>query len=178
MTTFDRFETAVDRGAYVRWPGGGGFQPVTLRVNGVDLLDLLRRVEIPFVEAEFDRRIREGESPEELAPRGSLAGQYLYLSPGMTFRPSRNFLGEAYAHGFVAPREKSILLQCTCGITDCWFLLARITVEDDRVTWSDFEQFHRDWRYDLGPFVFERAAYEHQLAPRDGNGSLASDTIG
>jgi len=102
------------------------------------------RVELPFAEAEFDRRIREGESPEELVPRGSLAGQYLYLSPGMTFRPSRNFLGEAYAHGFVAPCEKSILLQCTCGITDCWFLLARITIEDDRVTWSAFEQFHRD----------------------------------
>jgi hypothetical protein len=36
------------------------------------------------------------------------------------------------------------------------------------VTWSDFEQFHRsDWRYDLGPFVFERAAYEAQLAARE-----------
>ncbi|MGC4115157.1 MAG: hypothetical protein QM765_11220 [Myxococcales bacterium] len=77
-------------------------------------------------------------------------------------------LGEPYKHCFKTspddPRNtKSLVLSCTCGVTECWFLLVSITVHPDRVEWSDFCQFHRDWHYDLGPFVFERKAYEAAL---------------
>jgi len=58
-----------------------------------------------------------------------------------------------------------MLLRCTCGINECWFLLVTITVLDAFVVWTDFEQFHRHWVYDLGPFVFAKQAYLEALAP-------------
>jgi hypothetical protein len=164
----DQFEVRVDPAHYIRWPGGGGFQPVELRVNGVGLIDIIREVELPYAQREYDERTAAGESGEGLGPRGALAGDYLYLPASEVFLPSRNLLGEPYRHGFVTepddPRDrKSLLLSCTCGITDCWFLLATITVSERTVEWSDFCQFHRDWRYDLGSFVFDRTKYEAQL---------------
>ncbi|MGC4115156.1 MAG: hypothetical protein QM765_11215 [Myxococcales bacterium] len=45
---FDRFEVLVDPTQYVRWPNGGGFQPVELRINGVSLIELVRKVELPL----------------------------------------------------------------------------------------------------------------------------------
>lgn len=62
-------------------------------------------------------------------------------------------------------RRKATVLGCTCGIVECWFLMVEITLLDDVVIWSDFEQFHRPWVYALGPFVFDRAAYERALEP-------------
>jgi hypothetical protein len=168
MRTLDRFEVHVDPAGYVAWPGGGGFQPVEIRVNGRGLIDLVREVELPHARREHDERIAAGAAPDELGARDALAGEYLYLPGSEIFLPSRNLLGEPYRHGFItAPEDprnrKSLLLQCTCGITDCWFLLATITATDDTVTWSDFCQFHRVWGYDLGPFVFDRRSYEAQL---------------
>ncbi|WP_437287423.1 hypothetical protein [Sorangium sp. So ce406] len=165
----DQLEIRVDSAHYIRWPGGGGFQPIELRVNGRGLIDLVREVELPHAQSEYDRRIAAGETAEELGPRGALAGSYLYLSGCDVFLPSRNLLGEPYRHGFGTepddPRNrKSLLLQCTCGITDCWFLLATITVTEDTVAWSDFCQFHRNGSYDVRPSVFDRRQYEAQLA--------------
>jgi hypothetical protein len=165
---FDELEVRVDPASYVRWPNGGGFQPIELRINGRGLVDLVREAELPHAIAEYDTRIAEGEAPEELGPRDELAGRYLYLSARDIFLPSRNLLGEPYQHGFGTkpddPRNrKSLLLGCTCGITDCWFLLAAIAVTERTVVWSDFCQFHRDWKYDLRPFVFDREIYEAAL---------------
>ncbi|WP_437807173.1 hypothetical protein [Sorangium sp. So ce1078] len=164
----DELEVYVDSAHYVRWPGGGGFQPVELRVNGRGLIDWVREVELPCAEREYDDRIAAGETAEELGPRGALAGSYLYPAGCHVFLPSRNLLGEPYRHGFGTEPEdprnrKSLLLQCTCGIPDCWFLLATITVNAATVVWSDFCQFHRPWRYDLPTFVFDRGQYEAQL---------------
>jgi hypothetical protein len=169
MPAFDRFEVHVDPASYVAWPNGGGFQPVEIRVNGRGLIDLVREVELPHARREYDKRVAAGDAPDELGPRGwFLAGDYLYLNAGSIFLPSKNLLGEPYDHGFVTepddPRNrKSLLLQCTCGVTECWFLLATITVTERTVSWSDFCQFHRRWSYDLGPFVFDRRSYEGQL---------------
>lgn len=164
----DQLEVHVDPAHYVRWPSGGGFQPVELRVNGRGLIDLVREVELPYAHSEYDNDIASGEAAEELGPRDGLAGNYLYLPGSHVSPPSKGLLGEPYPHGFITepddPRNrKSLLLSCTCGITDCWFLLATITVTADTVVWSDFCQFHRDWIYDLGPFVFDRGRYEAAL---------------
>src|SRR5690349_21136747 len=107
----DVLTVVVDPAHYVRWPNGGGYQPVALQVNGVDLIDLVAAAERPFA--------------------GDNAGAYLHLNGGDVFPPSRNLLGEPYRHGFGIPADdrrnrQSLLLQCTCGITDCWFLLATI----------------------------------------------------
>lgn len=164
----DHFEVRVSPAHYIHWPGGGGFQPVELRVNGVGLIEIVRDLELPEAYREYDERIGGGESAEELGPRGALAGAYLYPNGGHVFLPSKNLLGESYRHGFTTDPDdtrnhKSLLLQCTCGITECWFLLATITVSAEVVVWSDFCQFHRDWRYNVAPFVFDRRAYEAQL---------------
>lgn len=164
----DQLEVRVDPALYIPRPDGGGFQPIELRVNGVGLIDLVRELELPYAFREYDADIAAGATAEELGPRGALAGQYSYPSSSDIFLPSRNLLGEPYPHGFgTAPDDplnrKSLLLECECGNSGCWFLLATITVTDDTVVWSDFCQFHRDWKYDLGPLVFDRASYETQL---------------
>jgi len=165
---FDRFETRIDRTAYVSWPNGGGYQPIEFCINDVSFIELVRRAELPNAEAEFDAHIIAGEKALTLEPRGGLAGAYQYLPADKVFLPSRNLLGEPYKCGLISSpndrrNKKSLLLQCTCGVTECWFLLATITVDPTSVTWSDFCQFHRAWQYDLGPFTFERANYEAQL---------------
>jgi hypothetical protein len=161
----DRLEIQTPPDLYVRSPGGGGFQQVEMRINGEALIDIVRRIELPYAEREFDERVAAGETAEELGERGSLAGAYLYLPRVVALPPSRNFFGKPYRHGFVTDandpvNKKSLILQCTCGITDCWFLVVDITLGDLTVTWDHFQQFHRDWIYDTKPFVFDRAEYE------------------
>ena len=130
-----------------------------VEINGLDLLDLVRAVERHSVEQEIAERIAAGEAPIE-----DFSGQYMALSlhelrKGLRGDPT----GTSARHFVLAPddprRDKITLLGCDCGIVECWFLLARITLLDELVVWSEFEQFHRNWRYDLGPFVFEREAY-------------------
>jgi len=128
---------------YVRWPNGGGFQQVEMLINGCPLIEIIRQGELPYVREEWDERVADGEPEQELGARDSLAGQYLYLPPSIVYPPSQNFFGAAYDHGFRTEPEdpvnsKSLLLQCTCGITDCWFLLANIVVGEDTVTWDRF----------------------------------------
>ena len=165
----DRFEARVEPVAYdFIWPEAEEYRRVELRVNGIGLIDMVREVELPFAVREYNDRVAAGESAADLGPRDGLAGNYIYPTVASTFHPSRQLLGETYKHGFLTevndPRSgKSLLLGCTCGIIDCWFLLAKITVDEATVTWSDFIQFHRDWTYDLGPFVFDRREYEAQL---------------
>ncbi len=140
-----------------------------LEINGRDLIEWIYDVERPLVDEEL--AADDGEAPD----RGEdFAGQYLGLGESVYRLPSRALLGEvpsweASVAFQTAPddprRRKTTLLDCTCGISECWFLLATITVLDDVVIWSDFEQFHRAWVYDLGPFVFDREAYLASIAP-------------
>jgi hypothetical protein len=123
----------------------------------------VRAVERPHARREAEAR---GEDPAD----DTIAGEYLGLPESRLRLPSRALLDRPLGieDGFVlAPddprRGKATVLGCTCGIIECWFLMVRITLLDDVVIWSDFEQFHRDWVYALGPFVFDRAAYERAL---------------
>jgi hypothetical protein len=103
--------------------------------------------------------------------RYNLTGDYHYLPPSMLFLPERNLLDKprSLAAGFVVPDNdpalsKATVLGCTCGIWECWFLLVKITLGDSVVQWSDFQQFYREWQYDL-LFTFDRVAYERELQP-------------
>ena len=116
-------------------------------IDGVRLIDLLRRVEAAPATAEG--------SP-------ALAGEYASLSARTTFFPSRHFLGDT--RPLLARDGKTVLLICTCGCEGCWDFVGRITVTDRTVTWGEFEQVHRNWNYDsLGTFVFDRRQYETEL---------------
>lgn len=153
---------------FVEWPNGGGFQQVEILINDRSLLDIIYEVELPFARKEFDEQMKiEGE---RIGESDDLAGDYLYLSPEETYLPAQNFFGEPYHSDFCIEENdpsynKSLLLSCTCGVIECWFLLADITVNKTTVTWANFQQFHRDWVYDLGPFIFDRQQYEYAFTP-------------
>ncbi len=128
------------------------------------------------VEIEIDgvplARLAEGVEREQARSEGlpGMAGSYAGLHADDVLPPSRHFLGEpAPEHGF---GDAVFVLGCDCGECACWPLACRIRVERDRITWSGFVQPFRSatsgpstWRYDaLGPFVFDRTAYEAALA--------------
>ena len=129
---------------------------IQIRINGRDLVELVRAVENPFA-------YKEG------AP--SIAGAYAGLPPDEdTCPPSKHFLGEPSAtlYKYAA---KTQVLGCECGEVGCWPLLCLIEADRTRVRWSSFEQPHRSgkgvqsrWNYDqLGPFEFNRGQYQRAL---------------
>jgi hypothetical protein len=129
---------------------------VHIIINGRDLIEILREIELPFA-------TREGH------PR--IAGAYSGLSPDRVFLPSRHFFGEPepiYSDG----EGRTHVLECECGEPGCWPFAVRITLAAEEVMWSDFQQPHRrsnskagHWRYDAAPsFTFDRKLYEQALA--------------
>jgi hypothetical protein len=124
---------------------------IKIEVNGTDLPELVREVELPAARAEGDEE---------------LAGGYVGLVPGyVRVDLASQFLGGGGARLYEGEDEKTQLLGCGCGEVGCSPLLARVTVTEDTVTWDEFEQPARpDWDYEaLGPFTFERAQYERAL---------------
>jgi len=161
----DHIELRTPTEKYIYWPDGGGFQQVEICINGTPLIEIIREIELPYARMEYDDRVAKEELAENLNERDSLAGDYHYLSRDLTFSPSQNFFGKSYEHGFIVPendltKSKSLILGCTCGILECWFLLADIRIKEKTVEWANFQQFHREWNYELDPFVFDRLRYE------------------
>ena len=130
--------------------GVGDLTTVIPFVNGVSLIELARQVEL---------------GPATADGRPDLAGIYAGLAvEGMTPRQWAGLYLDDGAETWFGDGD-SCLLGCSCGDTGCWPLTAHVVVEDDTVTWSHFRTGHRDWDLGaLGPFVFERAAYEAALA--------------
>lgn len=130
-------------------PAYGPIEAVSIFINGRDLLERAREVELPFA-------VRDGHP--------DLAGGYIGLPVGSVFWPSRRLMGkpdERYDSGV----GRISVLGCVCGDVGCWPLQARITVREDVVVWHDFMQPHRRrWDYsEMGPFTFDRGAYEAEL---------------
>ncbi len=129
---------------------------VAIYINSRNLLEFVREVELPFA-------AQEGH-PE-------MAGGYVGLPPENVLFPSEHFLGQPIRWQQDTQTGKIAVMQCSCGTSGCWPLMARVEVETDVVTWSDFEQPHRmpnwgprHWQYDgCGPFHFERKQYEQAL---------------
>ncbi len=128
----------------------GEYRPVNIMIDGERLIDRLKRIETPYAK-------KEG-SPD-------IAGEYLSLSINTTLLPSRHFLGVPYP--ILAHDDKTAILICTCGCEGCWDFVCRMTFYDTTVTWSDFEQVHRDWDYsELLTLEFDRMQYEDQFDQR------------
>lgn len=136
-------------------PSDGVVDAVNILVNHRNLVDILREVELPF-------HAQEG--------RPHFASKYVGLPPPDIFLPSPLLLGEPatyYDHDYPG---KIAVLGCGCGDVGCWPLLVEISLRDDVVVWSGFEQPHRRaWRYDeMRPFVFDRAQYLSALDRKPG----------
>jgi hypothetical protein len=137
-------------------PNGASPARVSILINGRNLAELARVVELPFAKAQS---------------ASSIAGAYDGLEASAVLPPSEHFLGRPssrlYAYG-----ERTQVLGCECGEPGCWPLVCRICVCPESVMWHDFRQPHRgansragEWHYDgLGPFEFLRSPYEAALA--------------
>ena len=130
-------------------------------INERSLIDIIKEIEMPYAQIEYDARIEEGEDPKDLY---LLAGDYRPLPLHMVKFPSRHLLDNPKdftfgIHHSNPLKSKTTLLGCTCGIIECWFLLAKITLTETTVNWTDFQNFHREyWEYNLS-FAFDRQQY-------------------
>jgi hypothetical protein len=117
----------------------GDLPEVRVLIDGRDLIELAREVEAHWAAA-------DGQP--------GIAGEYSGLWPA-AWRDLPEHDGKG----------RSAVLACACGEVGCWPLCLRIGISDTTVTWSDFSQpFRPAWRYDgLGPFTFERSAYERAV---------------
>jgi hypothetical protein len=144
----------MDEVAFELAPAGGDYADdltqIRIEVNGMSLIELVRRAELPSAQA-------DGEE--------ELAGTYVGLVPGyIRIDLASQFLGTPGNSLSPGPDEKTALLSCNCGEVGCSPLLARVTVDNETVTWDEFEQPTRpDWDYDGFGFTFERAQYEQAL---------------
>ena len=144
----------MDEVAFELAPAGGDYADdltqIRIEVNGMSLIELVRRAELPSAQADDEEE---------------LAGTYVGLVPGyIRIDLASQFLGTPGNSLSPGPDEKTALLSCNCGEVGCSPLLARVTVDDETVTWDEFEQPTRpDWDYDGFGFTFERAQYEQAL---------------
>ena len=126
---------------------GRPFNGVAIRVNGSRLEDRARVVEMPHAVAEG---------------KPCLAGDYEPLALSDIGCDPSHFLGHPVATWF--EDGDTVLMGCPCGEWACWPLTVRVEVTGVTVRWHDFRTGHRDWDLSgLGPFVFDRLAYEAAL---------------
>jgi hypothetical protein len=113
------------------------------RINGTPLLDLVREAE--------RAQVTRLQTPADLAIIGS-------------YQPSRERPPAGLLDGAGSAEDGRVLLfDCGCGSDGCWPLTVRVKVTERRVWWYSFNNRHRPWIYDLGPFRFARAAYTQTL---------------
>ncbi|MFN0195895.1 MAG: hypothetical protein ACKVT0_04075 [Planctomycetaceae bacterium] len=126
-----------------------GERMAILRIDGRELLDIVRDVEAPIT-------AKAGEA--------DLAGKYHYLSVRDVLHPSRQLLGEPI-RPLLEYDGKVSILECECGCEGCWPLIMHVDVTETQVIWQDFHQVHRDnWEYPNDfRFVFDRSQIEAAL---------------
>jgi hypothetical protein len=130
-----------------------------LIVDGRTLQDRASQIELPYA-------TQEGY-PE-------LAGGYESIAAEILAPPSRYLFGEPPETAKADNKHRLPLLDCSCGFYGCWPLCALITVEAEKVIWSDFTQPYRSqellcdpgdvvWSYTgLGRFIFDLSEYEKE----------------
>jgi len=166
MTTLDSFKIQINPSFKINSIQSKGLCITEIYINGKPLIELVRQAEEPFIKAEIKKRRLEGDDIDEIS---FPPGDYMYLPPSKVLLPSRNFLDEPWNNDFILEPDdpeigKATILDCSCGNPGCWFMQVRITLNESNVIWSEFSQFYRDWKLDIGPFIFDRKQYEAQLS--------------
>jgi|GEM_PF-1156891 len=162
--SWNRLEVIIDPARDIKPNRRPGYLPIEIRIDGRDLIEIVREVELPFAIRAWDER----EPAERYGERGARAGAYSHLHVKDVLASPLGLLEKPEAF---YDRGKSRVLQCSCRSFGCSDLLARVSLDDTRVTWSDFEQISADrsgrrpWGHEqLGPFWFERSTYAAALA--------------
>ncbi|WP_241826922.1 hypothetical protein [Streptomyces graminilatus] len=147
---FVHFPVSDDPSAPLRWG---------MRVGGTDLRVLV---------AKATRHLwrKEHQKWTEAKQERFLLTQHIGLYVEEVGDPLRHFLGDPSPRFTDSCAGATPLLGCVCGDWACWPLLALVTATSETVTWSSFRQPHREqWgELDMGPYVFDRTAYEAALA--------------
>ena len=125
---------------------------VNIFINGRNLIDMIREIELPFATAEG---------------YACIAGGYVGLPKSVALPPSQQLLGKP-DEDFSSNGGRTCLLVCSaCGESICWPLQANIIVTDTEIIWTDFSQPYRArkdqksiWSYKgFGPFHFSKQQY-------------------
>jgi hypothetical protein len=125
---------------------------VNIFINGRNLIDMVREVELPFATAEGS---------------ACIAGAYMGLPKSVALSPSQQLLGRP-EEGFQGKGGRTCLLICSeCGESICWPLQAKVIITDTEIIWTHFIQPYRAstdqksiWKYEeFGPFRFSKQQY-------------------
>lgn len=127
---------------------------VRIEVNGRDLLDIIREVELPF--ATRDRRPNR-------------AGGYHGLPPKAVFLPSRHWLDQP--DRLYCDHGRRAIYRCICGDVGCGPIIIDLDISEDAVTWRNFENpWHslewtkEPWDYSSLKFTFDKEQYLSELS--------------
>jgi hypothetical protein len=119
---------------------------------------------VPIVDGvPIDQSIARFEKDRDFDVAGGYGGLVL---DSFAFGDLRSYFLGAVDHRYFSKIGKIAVLACgDCGELGCWPLYSVVSVDDDSVTWSEFEQPHRRGRdyTGFGPFEFEREQYEAAL---------------
>ncbi|WP_440876824.1 hypothetical protein [Thalassotalea sp. PLHSN55] len=129
--------------------GGFEYSTVSIIIDGRPLPELMKKIEMKMAE-------KEGHP--------DIAGNYGTLT--LPSNPHDYYLGLIEADEG-ENEDKSTLLDCACGCFGCWPLLCNISITNNKVSWTHFEQPQRGnksegshWSYeDFNGFVFDKEQY-------------------
>lgn len=145
-----------------------------IRIDGTDLRVLVAEATRELWSRELDEDDDTPQGREEFLLRQHVP---LYLGDDADGAPApAHFLGDAPPHLRHRDTGALSLMECPCGISACWPLLAMVHATATEVVWSGFHQPNRpEWgELPLGPYVFPRPAYDEALAAPT---LLAEDTL-
>ncbi|RUT46595.1 hypothetical protein EJP82_12155 [Paenibacillus anaericanus] len=127
------------------------YEILNIYINDENLIEFIKRFEMQF--------------------QPNIAGGYEGLNINFITDICEHFSGELNENDLFNYGGKTQILGCNCGEPGCWPLVVKITVKDQHIIWSDFEQPHRSeeseggfWNYSqVAPLEFNRKVYEEQL---------------
>ena len=128
------------------------YQVLDIYINGFNLIDILKEMELPFASIEGHPQ---------------LAGHYEGIPPLICLPPSKHFWGQPsmkeydYKNGRVALYENK-----SSGIPGEWTITAQIDVDGEAVRWSALQHVQRPkWDYrPVNYWAFDLVAYRDALA--------------
>ena len=135
---------------------------VSVHINGEDLRAII-------ASSQRDVRTRRWETEDSAREECPSLDEWLavdnwdvWLDLSDVAPPSRHWLGEPGE--WLEEQGLAAVLTCSCGMFGCGGVAARIALEHDTVTWSEFRFANAGPVVPIGPFTFDPAAYEAAIA--------------